>query len=455
MPAAEPSPPAEGSLGEGSPGRADRFLLGLGLIAVLALAVRIAFAVVVDPQVPEISDASAYHLLGRHLAEGRGYIRPFDLTILGEVRTTAEYPPLLPALLALAGLVGIDSVDGQQLVLCVVGTATVVVVGLLGRRVGGPTVGLVAAALAACYPMLFQSDAILMPETPFALLVASSLLLAHRAAAEPDLLRFALAGGTIGLAALTRAEGLLLAPLLLVPLALRARGTTGRRRLGLALAGLAAATLVVAPWTIRNAIRFDGALVPVSNNLGTALDGANCDRTWMSSQTGLWLYDCFGGFDLSEQDEAEAASFHRARGLRYVEDNLGRLPVVLAVREARTFGLYDVDQQVLVESFEGRSERWQRLGTQTWWALAPLALVGAVLLVRRRASIWPVASTYVLVVATTAVTYGNQRFRVAAEPATVVLAAVALVAVTDAVRRRGSTSRSAATPDPRAAAPTR
>ena len=449
-------PPVIPAAGEPARLRDDpRFALGLLVIAAVALAVRVAFAVVVDPQVAEVSDAGAYHLLGTHLAEGRGYIRPFDLTLLGEVRPTAEYPPLLPAVIAVASLAGIEGVDAQQLVLSLLGTGTVVVVGLLGRRVGGTTVGLVAAALAAVYPMLFQSDAVLMPETPFALLVATSLLLAHRAAAQPGAGRFALTGVAVGLAALTRAEALLLAPLLLVPLALRLPRVPPRRRLLLGAAGLAAAAMVVAPWTLRNAVRFDGALVPVSNNLGSALDGANCDKTWSTSQTGLWLYECFGGFDLSEQDEAEAAAFHRARGLDYVGDHLGRLPSVIAVREARTWGVYDVEQQVLVESFEGRTVRWQTIGTRTWWLVAPLAAAGLVVLLRRRHLVWPLASTFVLVVVTTAVTYGNQRFRVAAEPAAVVLAAVALVALSDAVRRRGPTSRAASTPGPGAPAPAR
>jgi hypothetical protein len=430
-----------------------RFVLGLLAIAVVALVVRVAFTLVVDPQVAEVSDAGAYHLLGAHLADGQGYIRPFDRTLLGEVRPTAEYPPLLPAVLAVAGLVGVDGVDGQQLVLCLLGTGTVVVVGLLGRRVGGPTVGLVAAAIAACYPMLFQSDAVLMPETPFALLVATSLLLAHRAAAAPSTGRFLVAGAVTGLAALTRAEALLLAPLLFVPLALRLPGETTRRRLLLGLGGVAGALMVVAPWTVRNAIRFDGALVPVSNNLGSALAGANCDKTWSTSQTGLWLYECFGGFDLTGQDEAEAAAAQRARGLEYVADHLGRLPTVVAVREARTLGVYDIEQQVLVESFEGRTVRWQTIGTRTWWVMAPLAVAGLVVALRRRRLVWPLVSTFVLVVATTAVTYGNQRFRMAAEPAAVVLAAVALVGLSDVVRRRAPTSRAGSTPARGAPAP--
>jgi hypothetical protein len=63
-------------------------------------------------------------------------------------------------------------------------------------------------------------------------------------------------------------------------------------------------------------------------------------------------------------------------------------------------------------------------------------MAGTIVLVRRRRVVWPLLATYVLVVVTTAVTYGNQRFRMAAEPATVVLAAVALVWVGAAVRAR-------------------
>lgn len=424
-----------------------RFLLALFGVAVVALSVRVAFTLVVDPQVAEVSDATAYHLLAENLAEGRGYIRPFDRTILGEIRPTAEYPPVLPAILAVATLLGIDSVEGQQLVLCLVGTATVVVIGFLGRRLAGGTVGLVAAGLAAVYPMLFQSDAVLMPETPFAFLVALSVLLAHRAAARPNPGRFAALGVAIGLAALTRGEGALLAVLLVGPFVWLLRPLPLPRRGLLVGVGLLATMGIIAPWTIRNAVRFDGAFVPVSNNIGTALDGANCDRTWYGDQAGLWLYECFGGFDLREQDEAEATAHHRDEGLRYISDHIGRLPAVVAIRQGRTWGVYDMRQGVLVESFEGRDLDWQTWGTRVYWLLLPVAAIGTVALVRRRALVWPVLATVVLVVATTTVTYGNQRFRVAAEPAVVVLAATGLVAVGRRVRQVAS---GAGTPSRRA-----
>jgi hypothetical protein len=62
------------------------------------------------------------------------------------------------------------------------------------------------------------------------------------------------------------------------------------------------------------------------------------------------------------------------------------------------------------------------------------AIPRAFFLVRRRARVWPLLSTAVVVSVTTVLTYGQQRFRSAAEPAIVVLAAVAVATI--AARRR-------------------
>ena len=407
-------------------GGGDRFALGLAAVVVVALAVRVAYTLAVDPVVPEVGDANAYHLLADNLAAGRGYIRPFDLTILDRVRPTAEYPPLLPALLAVPSLVGIDTVTGHRLATCVVGAAAVALIGLLGRRVGGPAVGLVAAGIAALHPMLFQADAIVMPESPFVAAVAAVLLLAFRAADRPTPLRLGVLGAAVGLAALTRAEALLLLPLLGVPVAWRAGPSLRLRLVTVVVLGT---VVVVGPWTLRNAVRL-GAVVPVSNNLGTALAGANCDATYGGDQLGLWRYDCFGGFDLDEQDEAEAARAAAGDGLRYAHDHPARLPAVVLAREARTWGLWRPTQQVYVAALEGRTKRWETIGTRLHWVLLALAGTGAVVLHRRRRTpVWPLLAPVAVVVLAVAVTYGNQRFRAGAEPSIAVLAAVTLVTV--------------------------
>jgi 4-amino-4-deoxy-L-arabinose transferase-like glycosyltransferase len=426
------------------------FLIALLAIALVALVVRVAFVLVVDPKLPDPGDATAYHLLANNLADGRGYIRPFDFRILHVSRPTAEYPPLFPALLAVPSFLGAKSVDAQRVFLCFVGTGTVVLIGFLGRRVGGPLVGVIGAAVAAVYPMLFLSEAVFMAESVYVLLVAAALLLAYRAADSPSPRRFAALGLVIGLSALTRAEGLFFAVVLVIPLALGIRSLATKRRLLLAGVAIAVAVLVVVPWTVRNAVRLH-AFVPISNNIGTAVDGANCDLTYSGSQIGLWretfsqfgasarrrpqAQACFEGFDIERRgfEEAAVANKHRSDGIRYARDHVSHAPLVVSVRELRTWGLYAPRQQIDFESLEGRPKRWQGVGTVMYWAILPLALVGAVLLFRRRVRVWPLLSTAVVVALTTALTYGQQRFRVAAEPSVVVLAAVSVAAV---VRRR-------------------
>ena len=421
--------------------RAPRgFPAWLLLIALGGLLVRIAYLVLVHPDVPRVSAASAYHLLANNLADGRGFIRPFDFSKFGFEHVTAEYPPLFPAVLSVWSWFGGRSVDAQRVLTCFIGTGTVALIGLLGRRVRGETVGLVAAGLAAVYPMLFQADGVLMAETLFVLLVTAALLLAYRAADEPSPRRFAALGVVLGLAALTRAEGLVLAVVLIVPLTYGLRALATKRRLTLAAVGIGTALLVVAPWTIRNTIEFD-RFVPVANNIGTAIDGANCRLVYSGDQIGLWRStfgvkdpsigpdECFEGFDIGARgfDEAAASVKHRDDGLDYARDHLERVPVVAAARVLRAFGLFRVSQQIDVESFEGRSRTWQWLGLVMWWLLLPFAIGGLVLMRRARERIWPLVSTVVAATISIVLTYGNQRFRIAAEPAVLVLAAVAIV----------------------------
>src|SRR5256885_4488606 len=156
-----------------------------------------------------------------------------------------------------------------------------------GRLVGGRIVGEFAPAVATLNRMQFLSEAVLMAESVYVLRVAAALLFAHRAADAPSPLRFAALGAVIGLSALTRAEGLFFAVVLVIPLVIGLRSLATKRRALLAVIAIGAAILVVVPWTIRNAVRLH-AFVPISNNIGTAVDGANCDLTYSGSQIGLW-----------------------------------------------------------------------------------------------------------------------------------------------------------------------
>ncbi|MDQ1521923.1 MAG: hypothetical protein QOI55_2996 [Actinomycetota bacterium] len=421
------------------------FVVALIAIAFVALTIRVLYNVFVDPNVAPLSDASAYHLLGQNLADGRGYIRPFDFQLLGISRPTAEYPPLFPAFLALLDSLGIGSVNAQQLVLTLTGTATVVLTGLVGRRVAGDTVGLVAAGIAAIHPMLFQSDGILMTESLTTMLAVACVLLALRARQRPNLVAFLVLGVVLGIATLSRAEGLVLAPLLAVPVAFAARSLPITRRVTFAACALGAVVVVVAPWTIYNERRFH-TFIPVSNNLGTVLDGANCGPTYSGPALGSWRFirngECFAGFPITDPqfDEAVAAAASRREGIDYLRAHKNRLPAVTLARLGRTWGVFRPSQQVNLGVLEGRSHRWETAGTWFHWLLLPFAAAGAVILVRRRSIVWPLLAPIVTVSVVTVVTYGSQRFRISADPMLAVLAAVSIASIATAASTIRATS---------------
>ena len=50
---------------------------------------------------------------------------------------TAEYPPLHPFVVSLLARLGLRSVEAQRLGMAVIGSGTVALVGLLGRRIAG------------------------------------------------------------------------------------------------------------------------------------------------------------------------------------------------------------------------------------------------------------------------------------------------------------------------------
>lgn len=408
-------------------------LFGVGL--------RLWFLLAVDPPIQGLSDAGYYHLLGKQLAAGDGYLSPYRFLADGSRIQTAEFPPLLPFILAASSLVGIDTMLGQRVVLCLLGGVTILLVGLLGRRLGGPAAGLVAAALAAVHPMLIGADASLMTEGVSALLTAALLLASLRLVDRGRRVDAVLVGVIGGAAALTRGEGLLLliACATVVAVVLVRLGRPALRALTVVVF---AAGAVMAPWLVRNAVVFDGLVL--SNNLGSVLAGSYCDETFDGQFVGSWRLNehCFSGYDVEPGlTEAEGATAIRNDALDYARDHAGELPRVAAIRVARLFGAWDLDQQATLASYEARDPAMERRGAYVTWGLMALSLPGVVRLARRsRAAAALLLVPVLTAIGTAAVTYGNQRFRVGADVAFTALAAVALVSGAELLRRRAPES---------------
>ena len=95
------------------------------------------------------------------------------------------------------------------------------VIGLVGRRIAGDRAVLLAAALAAVYPMLWINDGMLVSESMYILLVAAILLAAYRLWASRHCSTRCCSAAAIGLGCLTRPEAVMLVPLIGVPFLLR------------------------------------------------------------------------------------------------------------------------------------------------------------------------------------------------------------------------------------------
>jgi 4-amino-4-deoxy-L-arabinose transferase-like glycosyltransferase len=390
----------------------------LAIVAVGALAIRVLAAVVMNDHGVQ-GDALTFHIVAQHLADGDGFRRPF------EDAPTAEHPPLWPFVLALADLVGAQGYLAHRLIGALIGTVTVVGIGVLGRVLVGETVGLVAAGIAAVNPMLWGADVSLMSEPLYGLLIVGSLLAATRVRARPGPRWALVLGLVLGLAALVRGEALLLVGLLGIPLAYVVV-PEWRARLTLLACIVAGFAVVIVPWTVRNLTTFEDP-VAISTNSNTIWIGANCERSFYGDLVGYWAFSCYTP-EKPGEDESQWATRQRSEGLEYLGDHLGRLPAVIPRRIARTLDVGYLGQSVFINTQEGRGVWSTRAGIGVTWLLLVLSPIGAWMLWKRRAPLVELLAPVALIFLVTVVFYGVTRFRFAAEPSLCVLAAVALVA---------------------------
>jgi 4-amino-4-deoxy-L-arabinose transferase-like glycosyltransferase len=404
--------------------RKSPFAARLLALTGLGLAVRLVYALVVMHGEPIRGDGREFHLLANVLADTGSYLQPF-LYLYQDHTTipTAEKPPLYPLVLALPSALGLDTNTAHQVVSCLMGAAAVGLIGLLGRRVGGDRVGIVAAAMASVYPALVMLDSSLRSESLYVPLVTLSLLAAYRLVDAPGPRRAALLGLAIGLAALTRGEAVLLLALVAVPV-LWLVPRPGRLRLAAAVA--AGFLVVVGPWLARNWITFNRPAA-ISTNEGGLIAGANCRSAYYTDLIGTWA--CFPKNDPAwGTNEAVVSSHLRRRGLDYAGDNADRVPAVVGVRVMRVWDVWSPREAARLESGLGdRHIRAQHGAVLSLYLLVPLAIAGLVALRRRGRPLRILIAPLVLVTLVAATTYGSTRFRAAAEPAIVVLASVALV----------------------------
>jgi 4-amino-4-deoxy-L-arabinose transferase-like glycosyltransferase len=267
-------------------------LIALVVILLLGLGLRVGYAW--DGRAP-VYDAQAYAKIAANFEQGEGFTAG-----AGATQPSSNYSPGLPLTVA-----GVYAVTGgahertARVVLALIGALAVLFAYLIGRRLSGVVAGLIGAGAVALYPALLEYQGMLMSEPLAATLLSGAVLAMFWArdarqkgsargscpggggpAGEVYVLdpppprhprvRWLLPGILLGALALTRPEYLGVAFLLsLVIFGTEARDgwREGLIRAGVLLAGL---IVVIAPWTIRNAVALD-RFVPISTGGGQVL----------------------------------------------------------------------------------------------------------------------------------------------------------------------------------------
>lgn len=421
--------------------RDPRGLRPLVVCVLIGLGVRVAYVLAFRRHGPLVGDAYFYHHAANLLADGHGWIVPYDYFQLGQVNQAADHPPLYIAYLAAWSLLGVDTITGHLLATALLGTGGVALVGLVGRRVGGPWVGATAAGLAAIYPNLWGWDGMGLSEPTGVVGVCLVILAGLRCRADPTLRHAALLGLAVGIAGLGRAELLLLGPALALPFLWRpAAGSVAARLRVVGVAGAVAAA-TVAPWVAYNLSRFEEP-VYLSSGFDITMAYSNCDTVFDGELTGYWDFACAvesledSGIDPDALDQSQRSAVWRSHNREFIGDNLDRLPYVVLARIGRVAGLYQPLQQARLDvTPEGRELWTARGGAAGYYLLAISSIAGWVHLGRRRADRYPLLPPLVIVLLSAAMTFGATRYRASAEPVLCVLAAVAFVALWDGWRR--------------------
>lgn len=434
-----------------------RFWWFVGAAVVVGLALRVAWVwwVAREPVFPY--DTARYIGYAREIGAGRGYTEP----ITGEA--TAYYPPGYPWFLGIVAWLARHTPLTDDLPLlaglvqAVIGATTAAAGAVVARRLAGPIAGIVAAVGLALYPNLVFHSGTILGETLYngLFLAFLAVLLSGRvdATTAPRLVdnddegagdaggrgrdvlatstpRLAAAALLLGLAVMVRPISLVLVPVL----AAVWWADTHDLRVAVRRTGLVVLVLVavIAPWTVRNAVRMD-AFVPLSTNTGENLCIGHAPEA-----TGAFTVtsdcDVEDGVQFGSASEVRADDAKVKLGLRYLRENLGREPGLLWKRIHVTY-VRDGDHDGVVAVQSYRVDRWMAIPTEArlfrladvaYWVVSALGVVGLIwLALRRRADgVLLVAAALATAIVPMAF-FGDSRFKVPVLPLLIIAAACA------------------------------
>jgi hypothetical protein len=248
-----------------------RAKIALAVILLVGLGLRGAEAW--DGRAP-VYDAQGYAAIAANLERGEGFTLGPEAT-----QPASNYSPGLPLFVSgLYALSGDVHERFARVVLAMLGTLAVLFSYLIGRRLSGPLAGLIGAGVVAVYPALLEYQGMLMGEPLAATLLSGAVLAVLWASSSGEgrwgshrpFATWFVPGILLGALALVRPEYLAIALLVAVVVSVRLKMDAWRAGLAQAAVMLVGVAVVVAPWTVRNAVELD-RFVPISTGGGQVL----------------------------------------------------------------------------------------------------------------------------------------------------------------------------------------
>lgn len=421
-------------------GRSFRFWLFIATLANIACGV--VLIALAEPQ-RIWGDGYFYHHSANIIADGHGWINPIHFNLSGTVIQAADHPPTYILYLVAFSALGLTSILAHQYATVLITAACIPLFGLLGRRIGGQKVGIIAAFVGALHPAIWGWSQMVMSEPTAVLSVLLLLLVAIKwrdtAAAGLPLTRITCAFGfVIGFGALARAE-LLLTGVVLAFICFAERRVRSFAK-HLVVAGVVSA-VTISPWVVFNLSRFEETVL-LSNGAQITLAATNCPETYGGQFQAFWLIQCseratkVAREKLPGADQSVIMNEVGRQALQFVSDNKVTAAKTVFLRMGRVLGLYRPLQQINFDHFpEGRIKFVAVSSWIVYFLMLPFVIAGALLL-RKRNRLLPILLAPVgVALFTCATTFGNTRYRMSAESSLVIFASLALFALGAALKR--------------------
>lgn len=388
------------------------------LIGAVLLGAVVQFAYVVKVRHYALAgDEPEYNIEGQLIAHGKLF---YTYLPYGILHAGAWKAPLYPAWVGLVYAVFGHHITVVRLLQVPLTLTAIPLCWLLARRLFGSRVAVAAAFVVAVYPLVWQYEGLLYPES---LCVPLYLVLFVLMLTRTPTVRRAVGFGLVlGIALLLRptTEFILLGLLVAWCIAVG-----WRRGIVLTVVAIVVGVLVVAPWTIRNAVVMHG-FVPISMQDSAAYGTFNAQSA--HNREFPWAWEDAPAPDLDLFNRAHPLSdvtlrsrlIHRA--LSYISAH--PMSVLDAFFWNGLSRLWDVrhTSRALVEvPYEGRSRLVTRIGLYMYYVLLPLCLIGLWRARRRPALLWGVLGI-ALGASIVFSTAAGTRYRAPLEPLIVTLA---------------------------------